>query len=70
MVKSMKERLHNTFHVSVAEVDALDAWQRAVLGVAMVANESRYVHRCLDKIVDWVRNQHQATLIDYDKEMF
>ncbi len=70
VVKSMKERLHNTFHVSVAEIDALDVWQRAVLGVAMIANEARYVHRCLDKIVDWVRAQHHATLIDYESETF
>lgn len=68
VVKSVKERLFNTFRVSVAEVDALDSWQRAVLGVALVANEPRLVHSCLDKIVDWVRKQRSVTLVDYTKD--
>lgn len=68
VVRSIKERLFNTFHVSVAEVDALDLWQRAVLGVAMVSNDATFVHHCLDKIVDWVRKQHTVTLLDYDKD--
>ena len=68
VIKSIKDRLFQKFRVSVAEVDNLDVWQRAVLGVAMVANEPRYVHSCLDKIVDWVRRQNSATLVDYTKE--
>ena len=68
-LKSVKDRLRNTFSVSVAEVDELDSWQRAVLGVAMVGNETRFVHSCLDKIVDWIRKQRSITLIDYTTEM-
>ncbi len=68
VINGLKDRLSRTFRVSVAEVDALDLWQRAVLGVAMVANDPRFVHSCLDKIVDWVRKQGSATLIDYTKE--
>lgn len=70
VIKSMKERMINTFHVSVAEVDALDAWQRAVLGVALVANDGRYVNSCLDKMVDWVRGQRSVTLIDYERTTY
>jgi len=69
VVKSIKERLIHSFHISVAEVDALDVWQRAVLGVAVVANESRFVHSCLDRIVDWVRKQRSVTLVDYEREI-
>ena len=68
VINGLKDRLFRTFRVSVAEVDALDLWQRAVLGVAIVANDPRFVHSCLDKIVDWVRKQGSATLIDYTKE--
>ena len=68
-LKSVKDRLRNSFSVSVAEVDELDSWQRAVLGVAMVGNETRFVHSCLDKIVDWIRKQRSITLIDYTTEM-
>ena len=70
VIKSIKERLGNTFNVSVAEVDALDAWQRAVIGIALVANESRFVRSCLDKIIDWVRKQHTVVVIGYETEVF
>lgn len=68
IIKSIKERLTNTFNVSAAEVDALDAHQRAVLGVAVVANEARFVTSCLDKIVDWIRLQRSVTLVDYTRD--
>ncbi len=68
VISSLKDRLFRRFRVSVAEVDDLDVWQRSVLGVAMVANDPRFVHSCLDKIVDWVRKQGSATLVDYTKE--
>ena len=67
VVKSIKDRLSHRFNVSVAEVDRLDARQHAVLGVAMVSNEATYVHGCLDKIVDFVRAQGVASLLDYEK---
>lgn len=68
IIKSIKERMTNTFNVSAAEVDALDAHQRAVLGVAVVANEARFVASCLDKIVDWIRLQRSVTLVDYTRD--
>lgn len=68
VIKSLKDRLASTFHVSVAEVEALDSWQEAVIGVAMVANDARYVHSCLDKMVDWVRRERAVTLRDYAKD--
>ncbi|MCX5729024.1 MAG: DUF503 domain-containing protein [Nitrospirae bacterium] len=40
---SLKDRLREKFNLSVAEVDGQDLWQKAVLGLACVANEGRYV---------------------------
>ncbi len=65
VVKSLKDRLAHRYNISIAEVDALDSHQRAVLGVAMVANESRYVESCLSKVVDHLRNAREASLVDY-----
>ena len=69
VVKSLKDRLSNRFNVSVAEVDALDMRQRADLGVAMVANDARFVESCLHKIVDMLRAERAASLIDYEIEL-
>jgi len=62
--------LANKYNVSVAEVAALDSHQRAVLGVAMVANESRFVESCLSKVVDQLRLARDASLVDYHIELF
>jgi uncharacterized protein YlxP (DUF503 family) len=70
VVRSLKDRLGNRFNVSVAEVGALDQRQRAELGVALVANDRRFVESCLDKVVDHVRLDRAASLVDYEIEVF
>ncbi len=70
VVKSLKERLAGRFNVSVAEVGSLDHRQQAELGVAVVANDVQFVQSCLDKIVDYVRMDRGAALVDYHTELF
>lgn len=70
VVKSLKDRLAGRFKVSVAEVGLLEHRQQAELGVALVANDPQFVQSCLDKIVDYVRNDPRASLVDYDVEVF
>lgn len=69
VVKSVKDRLANRFNVSVAEVDELELYQRATLGLAMVGNDSRFVESCLHKIVDALRTDRLANLVDYEVEL-
>lgn len=57
VIKSLVETTRQKFNVSVAEVDDLDIWRRATLGVAVVANDSQHVNRVLDKVLDtWESN--------------
>ena len=70
VVKSLKERLAGRFNVSVAEVGSLDHRQQAELGVALVANDNQFVESCLDRIVDYVRHDRSASLVDYELEVF
>ena len=39
VLKSLKDRLRQNYNVSVAEVGALDKWQRAVLALTAVSND-------------------------------
>jgi uncharacterized protein YlxP (DUF503 family) len=64
VVKSIKDRLHNGFNVSVAEVEALDNRQIAVLGIAMVSNEAHHVKVALGQIVEALRVHPVAELVD------
>src|SRR5579884_660106 len=52
IVKSLIETTRHKFNVSIAEVDDLDSIRRATIGVAVVANDKRYLNQVLDKVVD------------------
>ena len=69
VVKSIKDRLHNSFNVSVAEVSALDNRQLAVLGMAMVSNEAHALKIALGQIVEALRVHPVAELLDYEIEV-
>tara|TARA_B100000959_G_C14772953_1_gene538267 strand:- start:134 stop:418 length:285 start_codon:yes stop_codon:yes gene_type:complete len=66
VVKSLKERLRRKFNVSIAEIEAQDVRQSAVLGVAIVGNERRYLDQVLSQIVNAVRTFRPGLLIDYE----
>ena len=53
---SLKERLRGKFNVSVAEVGEQDLWQKAILGIACVANDGAYVNQVLDQVMNHIRS--------------
>jgi uncharacterized protein YlxP (DUF503 family) len=69
VVKSLKDRIAHAHNVSIAEVGALDEHRRAILGLAMVGNDARYVEGALSKLVDLVRATPQVDLRDYKIEL-
>ena len=54
VTRSVVARLRNEFNVSVAEVGEQDRWQLAVIGVACVSGDSRYVEGQLQAVVNWL----------------
>lgn len=69
VVKSFKDRLSSERNVSVAEVDKLDSIRQAVLAVAMVGNDSRYIEGALQQVVNTARSYRLWVLLDYELEM-
>ncbi len=63
-VRSIKDRLKNKFNVSVAEIDYADKWQRSLIGVAAVANESKLIESMLNKALDLVYGDRRVEVID------
>ncbi len=70
VVNSLKDRLKSRFNVSVAEIGSLDRRQQAELGVALVANDGQFVETALDKLVEYVRQDTSASLVDCRREVF
>lgn len=70
VVKSIVARVSREFNVSIAEVDAQDTWQRAVLGVGCVSSSAGYAHGLLEQVVKWIEdNRPDVILLDYEIEM-
>ena len=70
VVKSLLARLRREFNVSAAEVDANDAWQRAVIGLACVSNSGQQVHSVLMRAIRAMENWRlDAEVVDYHIEL-
>lgn len=70
VVKSIVTRVSREFNVSVAEVDAQNLWQRAVLGVACVSSSADYAHGQLERVVQWIETHRpDVVLLAYQIEM-
>ena len=53
-LKPLLTRLHKNYNLSVAEVDDLDIWGRAVVGCTLVSNDRNRTQRMLQKAANWV----------------
>jgi len=69
VIKSIKDRIRNKFNVSIAEIERLDQWQWATLGVACVSNDAKFTNSILSNIVDFINGAHMVELVDYEIEI-
>ncbi len=69
VVKSLIDRIKNKFNVSIAEVDAQNLWQRCIIGIAFVSNETVMINRVFEKIRTLVLNTNSIELLDSNIEL-
>ncbi len=69
VVKSIINRLRNSFNVSVAEVGANEIYQRAEIGFSLVGNDRQIINSKIDKIFNMVEKIGLAEVIDTDMEI-
>lgn len=69
VVHSLKERLRNRFNISVAEVGALEKWQRSVVGISKVSNDSQHLDSCANKLVEFIQTEHRVEVISTKMEI-
>ena len=75
VVKSLRDRLRNSFHVSANEVALHDVHQRARLAVSFIADRHDSADSLLDRIQNYVEANSNAVLagwtsekLDFDEE--
>jgi hypothetical protein len=69
VIKSLIDRIKNKFNVSAAEVDANDLWQRSVIGIAYVSNETVMINKVFEQIKNLVVSIHSVELINANMEL-
>jgi uncharacterized protein YlxP (DUF503 family) len=67
VVRRVKDLVRQKFNVSIGEVGQIDVWQRAVMGLALVGNERRFVESSLDEVLAFVRTK--AEVLGEEKEL-
>ncbi|MCW3096643.1 MAG: hypothetical protein JWL77_2261 [Chthonomonadaceae bacterium] len=70
VVKSLIETTRQKFNISIAEVDDLDKWRKATIGIAFVANDKAYVNRVLDKVVNTLESNPAVEVGEVELELF
>ena len=69
VLSSLKTRLRGRFNISIAEVGDHDLWQKAVLGLVCVANETKRVNQELDHVLNVIRANPSSELLQSRIEM-
>ncbi|HET7583289.1 MAG TPA: DUF503 domain-containing protein [Gemmatimonadaceae bacterium] len=64
VIKSLKDRLHNEFNVSVSETAHQDVWQRAELTACVVAGDRRHAQQVLAAVDRFVAGTPACRIID------
>ncbi len=70
IIKSLMGRIKSRFNVSISEVDHQDSKSVAVLGLAIVSNDARFLDQQLDTILDFMRNDGRFFLGRIERETF
>jgi len=70
IVKSLINRLRNRFNISVSEVDQQDSRSSAVIGIAVVSNDARFIDQQLDTVLNFMRNDGRFYLGQVERETF
>jgi uncharacterized protein YlxP (DUF503 family) len=69
VLRSLKDRVRNKFNVSVAEVDDFDLWQRATIGIAVVANKGQFANQVISNVVRMIETDGNLNVIDIQTDL-
>ena len=63
-IRPIVDGLRHRFNVSVAEIDHQDQWQRAGIGVAVVASSDGHLREILDSVERFVDTAANVEVLD------
>jgi len=69
VVRSLLDRARAKFGVAAAEVDLLDSRQVACIGFACVSNDARLAGEVLSRILRWVEDNHDGSVLRHETRL-
>jgi len=69
VVNRVRDRVRRKFNVAIAEVDLLDVWNAASMGIVAVSNDGRHVDEMLSKVVNFISTLKDCEVEDYSTEL-
>jgi uncharacterized protein YlxP (DUF503 family) len=70
IVKSLIGRIKSRFNASISEVDHNDNKNSAVIAIAIVSNDTRFIEQQLDAIIGFMRKDGRFYLGQVNREIF
>jgi uncharacterized protein YlxP (DUF503 family) len=70
IIKSVMGRLQSRFNISVSEVEHNDSKIMAVIGIAIVGNDTSFINSQLDAVANFMRNDGRFYLSGVERETF
>jgi len=70
IVKSIIGRLKSRFNISIAEVDYQDNKTSASLGISIVSNDTQFINKQFDTIIDFMQKDGRFYLGQIERETF
>lgn len=58
IIKSIIQKAHNKFNVSISEIDNYDKWKNATIGISIIANEMPYIEKQLSEIINFIESDY------------
>ena len=69
IVKGIKDKLRNSFNISISEIDQLDKYYQAGLGISLVSNEKKTINTVIGRILNTMENMSSVTIENIETEI-
>lgn len=69
IVKSINDKVHNKFNVTIAEIDEQDIQQTIVLGIACVTGTVAFASSVIENVINFIENSTDAEITDIIREL-
>jgi uncharacterized protein YlxP (DUF503 family) len=69
VLRKIIDRVKNRYNISISEIGDNDLWQRSLLGLSVVGNDSRHINSSLDKIIGFIDSLNVADIIHSEIEI-